>query len=481
MYKFLVVDDERLSRETVKVLIDKKKLPIKVYEAKNGREAIEQYKKINPDFVFLDIKMPGIDGLEAGKIIKNYDNDALITYLTAWNSFDYAKEAIQIGVKEYLVKPVEFEDIYFALSKLMEIVDSRIAKKKALDNKLRAVLNQFSRSFFESLKFDKIDKSTLVSYFGLEGERCFNALALVVGNLDSENLSKFIKHPIFNKSRIYYFESVDRYTFIIFSKNIESLISILKKTYFSFGLSIGIGPIFSSLDVVGNSIRFASISYSIAIAENKNCHEYSLGDEQYFKSHDICKVLRDIECSIGNLDLKDARKRAHELTDSLKIKEDLELYYESILILKHYFDNSIDYLKLPTLIKNDFGQLEIYLMDMLDLSYNALKIDKKDKWKRAFDMILDVINTNYSKNLSVEYMASLLDINEKYFSKLFKLYFSQKYIDYLTKVRMENASRFLLEGLSVNEVASLTGYKDPAYFSKVFQQYYKTNPSCYTN
>jgi two-component system response regulator YesN len=479
MYNVLIADDEKMARETLKVLIKRKKLPIVIYEATNGREAIAIYKKEKIDFVFLDIKMPGIDGLEAGIAIKEYDKDALIIYLTAWDSFEYAKKAIQIGVKEYLVKPVLFDDVYASLDKLQAIIDKRREVKSMELKRVKAFNSKFSRYFFSALKFDEIDEATLLSYFNIKKDQRIQAISFIVGKLDKIKLKDFINNSIFINKSLYYFEALDRYTFIVFSKDIDIFKKELNSNFISCDINIGLGIPFYNINYIGFSIRQASIAYSIAIKNKCYLHEYQMEDDHSLTNQPVNKYLIDIEKCIFDLNVLDARNKAHELTDSLRIQNDQKTYYESVLILQHYLRTNIKFLKLPSFNLSKFNVMEAYLFDMITTCVNALNQDKKDKWKRAFNMIEGYINANYAMNLSASYMASMLDLNEKYFSKLFKSYFSIKYIDFLTKTRMENAKKLLLDGLCVNKVALLCGYNDSSYFSKVFAQYYDTNPSEY--
>ncbi len=477
MYNILIVDDETMARETLKVLIKRKKLPYNIYEASNGGDAISIYKGRKIDFIFLDIKMPGLNGLEVGKIIKEYDRDALIIYLTAWDSFDFAKEAIHIGVEEYLLKPVIFEDVYKTFDKLNNIVDKRFAERDNDSRKMKSFINKFSRYFFSALKFDEVDNDTLYEYFNIKENQSIQSLAFIVGGLDKTNIDNFINNKIFQRTSLYYFESSDRYTFIVFSNDIDLLRNEITTSFVGFNYTIGIGIPFYTLPSIGYSIRQASIAYAIAKKELCNIHEYQIEDNQQITSQSVNTYLNEIEKYILNCDLIKARNIAHAFTDSLQLLNEQTVFYESILVLRHYLMSNIKFLKLPSFNKGKFHIMEAYLFDMINICIDDLNQDKIDKWKRSFLMIEDYIKANYSKNLSTANMAAMLDINEKYFSKLFKSYFSMKYIDFLTQTRMKNARKLLLEGMCVNKVSLLCGYNDPSYFSKVFAQYYQINPS----
>lgn len=117
MYKVLLVEDEELERRYLRSLLDKKTSNFQVIgEACNGREGIELSAKLVPDIVFMDIRMPGINGLAATKIIKNTNPNIRILLLSAYSDFNYAKQAIHLGVNEYLLKPAQANDILSALN-----------------------------------------------------------------------------------------------------------------------------------------------------------------------------------------------------------------------------------------------------------------------------------------------------------------------------------------------------------------------------
>ena len=106
MFKLLIADDEQLEREALRFIISKSiDSIIDIEEAVNGREAIAKVQASHPDIIILDINMPGINGIEAAWKIREKDKSVCIIFLTAFHQFDYAHEAIKVGVEDYIVKP----------------------------------------------------------------------------------------------------------------------------------------------------------------------------------------------------------------------------------------------------------------------------------------------------------------------------------------------------------------------------------------
>jgi two-component system, response regulator YesN len=106
--KILIVDDESLARSTLRSMLQELQLPLEVLEeATNGEEMVALVQRYTPDIVFVDIKMPKINGLEAIKQAKAFAPDARWFILTGFSEFTYAQEALRIGVSDYLLKPVD--------------------------------------------------------------------------------------------------------------------------------------------------------------------------------------------------------------------------------------------------------------------------------------------------------------------------------------------------------------------------------------
>lgn len=120
MYKVLLVDDAAFMRMILKNIISCRD-DIIIYEGKNGKEAIEKYKKYKPDLVFMDVTMPEVDGLEALKVIRVMDREAKVVICSAMGQQPYIVEAIKSGALDYVVKPFKSDKIVSLLNHYLEI------------------------------------------------------------------------------------------------------------------------------------------------------------------------------------------------------------------------------------------------------------------------------------------------------------------------------------------------------------------------
>lgn len=130
MYKIMLADDEGIVIDSLKFIIEKEFGDECMVEyAKTGRSVIELAEKFRPDIAIMDIQMPGINGIEAMKEIRKSNGNVLFIVMSAYDKFDYAKEAIKLGVLEYITKPMERTKIIAVLKRGMEIVEGEREKR----------------------------------------------------------------------------------------------------------------------------------------------------------------------------------------------------------------------------------------------------------------------------------------------------------------------------------------------------------------
>lgn len=154
MYKVMIVDDEKALRNLLKKTVSWEELGI-LYagEASSGIEAINTIDEIQPDIVFVDIRMPFMDGIEFSKLaIKRYPNLKIIV-LTAFEDFSYARECIGIGVSDYLLKPIVREDIHKALKAIIAQLDKEVLLYKESEDATNDII-----------KFNRIEEYIIENY-----------------------------------------------------------------------------------------------------------------------------------------------------------------------------------------------------------------------------------------------------------------------------------------------------------------------------
>ena len=138
MYRLLVADDEIIERKVLlKTLQKNLEGQCELFQAENGREALEIYEKEKIQIAILDIEMPGINGIQAAEKIREKDKNCCIIFLTAYDEFSYAKKAITVRALDYILKPWDEKELMLVLEEAM-----RLAGEKEEQTRIRKVAEQ---------------------------------------------------------------------------------------------------------------------------------------------------------------------------------------------------------------------------------------------------------------------------------------------------------------------------------------------------
>lgn len=169
MYRLLIVDDERIVLESISYIIKNNFSEISFDTARSGREAIEKGEIFRPDIILMDIKMPGINGLDAIREIKKNQKDALFIIITAYEQFEFAKEALKLGVIDYLLKPMNKNTLIDIINRAIQIIEKERNKRKLqLENleRLERLLPFMEHNFIYSVILNK-DLLNVVNEIGI--------------------------------------------------------------------------------------------------------------------------------------------------------------------------------------------------------------------------------------------------------------------------------------------------------------------------
>ncbi|MGF0039524.1 response regulator transcription factor [Peptoniphilaceae bacterium SGI.131] len=212
MFNLLLADDEPLIRRGIKDLIDLKKLNIEnVFEASNGKEAVEICYEHDIDLLLMDINMPVIDGLTASEMIKKDKINTYIIILTGYDYFEYAQAAIRAKVDDYILKPVSKKDIEFILK---NTVDKLIQNRK--DEELKNIVGQ---------EISVNEENLIVEYFEnhiFDKDLSLNKMAKDIG-YSSNYLSVLIKDLYFMPFQDYvYKRRMERAKILLLSSNMRN-------------------------------------------------------------------------------------------------------------------------------------------------------------------------------------------------------------------------------------------------------------------
>ena len=239
MFSVLIVDDEVLMLETLQNHINWHKLGFKVVgSAKNGKKALELVKECSPDIVITDIRMPIMDGIELSKILRKTNPEIKILFLTGYEEFSYAKEALQLGVTDYILKPICIKDFNELMRKVyhecltekrnieefLELTKKQLAPFLNKDELYNDIIiegnNEFLKQidvFFKLAENINIELKTIKSIIGEVLTQIYNAddsyggflhspqeIQTTIEKLDTSHKIRSYFHEVINKIECFY-------------------------------------------------------------------------------------------------------------------------------------------------------------------------------------------------------------------------------------------------------------------------------------
>lgn len=156
MTEILIVDDEKITREYIKFIIEENSMDFSVTEASNGEEAVAKALELSPKIIFMDIRMPKMDGLEASQRIKESLPDTKIVILTAHNEFSYAQTAVKIHVDDYILKPINPDTVIELLSSYLSKLEKTEKSLPQLERNIEKAKDFIKEHYSEKLSLKEV-------------------------------------------------------------------------------------------------------------------------------------------------------------------------------------------------------------------------------------------------------------------------------------------------------------------------------------
>ncbi|MCR2822520.1 response regulator [Lederbergia panacisoli] len=510
MYRILLVDDEAIERIALKKIITAWNDAI-IEEAENGRTAIVKAAEFRPDIIFMDIKMPGIDGIEATSEIKKMDSNVKVIMVTAFEAFEYARHAVRLGVNDYLLKPSSDQEIIEVLTKVtneieierhnrndqlnlkenynraLSIIQSRVITSLIVGNDVAEKMNFAENwtSVYEKTSF------VIVLEFGdeLSGDEKHKIANYISNQLSiSENIC-FVGEIHLNQLPILIQLCNGGHDESIMSQSLKIgsyLIEKLQQKYAHTPVKIGIG---TSYDVIEDFVQsYHEALFALAkTTRSFTCTYYNhllSGNESIDQLFEREKTLLE-HIVFGKLD--ETRNSFRKYFDELIIMSggDLERIKEKINEFFVLLNRQMHERKVEVIFHTKYSDVKsMYRLQELVLD-EIMKTTREVQTNHSTDNDLiskakSHINEHYEKSITLEDVAEIVQFSPHYFSKLFKEQCGLSYIDYLTEVRVNHAKELMkLPEKSLKEICFQVGYKDPNYFSRVFKRVTGFSPSEY--
>ena len=495
--KVLIVDDERLLREGLKTIIPWEEYGFSVCEtAENGLEGIEKIRALHPEVAVVDIRMPSMDGLEVSRIVQEEGLETKIILLTGYSEFEYARSALRLGVKCYLLKPVEEDElIRELLSVKKEIVQER-ERRQILEEGSGLILDHLIQEIIRHPASTELTQR-LNSEFrvGFPWES-YQVLLLLFPE------KKFKKEKVFSILNCFVKQEKLGVAF-----SCEETMGILIRdrvldSYSSSGKSL----LDSLRNVLGSGVRFAlgdpcdhltdlPLSFESAAGVSSMAfliHEkdlldssdlsYTLSQESGEQNIDLfseiisstrsgdheklCRLIEDVKNELLKFELPDTAARAVYANILISVYNALSVAEKdngnpNSLIFNLYRINE------EIVSKSSVFEIEKYIEEKIQ-SWMQLPVQFKNNKIRP---ILRYISENLDKDLKLEILAGQFGYNSAYLGKLFRNCTGEYFNNYVDRLKMERAKEYIMQGCLVYEAAQKVGYTNINYFHIKFKKY----------
>ena len=541
MLKTFLVEDEVVIREMIKKMIPWEQYGFELAgEAADGEMALPLILKSKPDLLITDIKMPFMDGLTLCRLVKKELPDIRIVILSGYDDFNYAKQAISIGVEDYLLKPITKNAFIERLKEIHNRYEHEKTQREYYE-KFRLEMQEYeknaSRDFFETLvradsdlaelyrRADKLNLDIVAEAYNIliftpdtsEGnynsyEECSDWEAEVQDKINTY----FLNHPV----AILFRHQVFSYAILVkgqkdtIEKNTEECVKaiqdIMDQTERRTDWFIAVGKSADRLSMLGHSYRTAVRANSFRYLYDGHILDYQSLEAQKENPSDS---RREDSVQLRNVNINALNPAILQKFLSSGLAEEVDDfirdYFNAIgqepmgsLVFRNYVVLNVRFSVLSFLKKLGCDDSEISgqemenIMDETGKTIEAAvaycgKILKKaialrdenagDQNRSVLKLAVDFIDHNYmDEEISLNKAAHVANVSANHFSALFSQNMGHTFTEYLTDLRMSKAKELLrCTAMRSSEIAGEVGYKDAHYFSYLFKKTQGMTPSEY--
>lgn len=506
--RVLIVDDEQVEREGLRAILRKHMPGLSIALARNGTEAVAMAEAFGPDLVLMDIKMPGLSGLEAVQRIRRRRPDTQFVMVTAYDEFSFAREALKYGVKDYLLKP----------SHQAEIVETvgRVLAEIAAERKARVTQQQANRAFSRMLPVleadmvaqllhghsHEIDAVELAEWLGGQPDREAFVMVLTLEAGDEAAAGPFhaiLRERVRERAAGWVGALSGRQIPLVLFResglshraqaaSLMQRLLVLQRQYDGLRLFAGVGNPYPSL----GQARLSYQEALMASADPPPSCRFRLYEDLPAKP-DLPATFPDKAAETVFLD-HIRTGRWHEVRETVLSRADG--WEKHGVPLMHAAQRLLEMLWLISRVLAEGGMdTEPATFSFRMTDYRALRTEAEcelDKLVRAaeahgrrmescvVERVKRTILQHSHEDLSLERIAEAEGMSPFYLSRLFKEETGVNYIDFLTACRMEKARALMADpAKSLKQIAFEVGYHDPNYFSRVFKKVTGHSPRDY--
>lgn len=518
MNKIIIADDDFIVRTYLKQMIDWEKHGFLLFDAKNGKEALDICRKEHIDIIITDMSMPVMNGMELIKALKQYHLSCHVIVLSCHDDFIYVKEAMKLGAEDYLLKnDLTPEGLLDVLQKI-NLQENKSSSGNVSTEELaqigrRKLRNDFFRNFTAAANNGQ-DLISQARQADIQATFATSSAVFIkltdwrqrLNILENEDIAAFKQafremcqnicqnneYDLKTASYIFQLENNDSCWVILLDfagensrarldKNLKIIaqkIISFSLRYFNLNAVCAVSDIQS--DLIGLKRHFMNLLQLDDIAFYHNSHSSGIFTETDFDriTAEIHPDLTDkLQKIVNSLDLDDEtfQTAVDDFLDSIQ-QNTLNLKCLNELLQKLQTALHTDF----SIELTDFVSLKMQLTRRLFLIKNKLK--KDDIAHPAIRLAVKYIDKNYRQPLSQQIVADYVHLNPAYFSTLFKKSTGVNFSDYLINCRLNAVKKRLINSSDkIKNISLEEGFADYQYFCKLFKKIVGVNPSEYRN
>ena len=536
MLKTFLAEDEIVVRENIKKMVPWEQYGFElVGEASDGEMALPLIKKLKPDLLITDIKMPFMDGLTLCKVVKKELPDIKIVILSGYDDFNYAKEAIGIGVEDYLLKPITKNAFLERLCEIRSRYEHEKSQREYYEQfhrEMQEYEQNSSRDFFEGLisgtmdmgeMYERADKLGLdivaeaynILIFTLESENAAAGQSETYSEWEARALEKIEGLFADHSYAMLFRNNVFSYGVLVKEQKdnpgkntrdcVESIREILSDAPAGQPWFIAAGELVERLSNMKHSYNTAAQTYArrylydghILYYRDLKEEELAKDDGRYLKKVDINAMdPAIIQKFLGSGLKEETGNFVRDYFHAIGKEPMTSMVFRSYVILNVRFSvlsflnrmgycaSALEESDTEDALEQGGASMEAAMAYAENMLQKAIEIRDENSGNKNRDILensIEYIKTHYmDENMSLNAVAQVANISANHFSALFSQNIGQTFIEYLTGIRMEHAKELLrCTGKRASEIALEVGYKDSHYFSYLFKKTQGMTPSDY--
>ncbi|MEY8353788.1 response regulator [Lachnospiraceae bacterium 54-53] len=530
LYSIILVDDEEEVRKSIIKKIEWQSAGFRVVgDAENGEDAMEKIEVLEPDVVLTDIRMPYMDGLALAEKVRQRYPSMKVVIFSGYDDFEYAQRAIKLNVTEYILKPVNVEELTSILKRIKANLDQEIEEKRNLSRlreNYRKSLPIIREQFFndlvhKSLPKDLVEQKLREYDVPVMGARKWIIAAIDVEKGDvRENLSlhneeelipisvmQIVREKLEGYCRFALFQSASEASMVVIialdeDNSTTGLIDVLgdisKETrrILEVPVTIGIGHSCGELSGIREAYQSAvdALGYKAIAGRGSTIYindmePVGVGKLEFdsVAEADLISAVKfgpdeKIWAAVSKIVEKMESARVHYRQQQVYMFGVLNCVIQMIqqydLVMEEVMGGELEYMEVFDKLqkKEEFGQ---WLLKIACKMNQAINQERDMTTRHVIQEAKQYILDHYQDpDLSVEMLCRHLHMSPAYFSTTFKKETGQAYIAYLTDVRLNKAVELLNKTDDKTYViAAKVGYQEQNYFSYVFKKKFGVSPT----